>query len=117
MIHHWMTDEKERLTDVATASSMFEPLQDDFYSALSKIKGIVSKPILTEEELDLLDSKAGAGLKSVGLVLFAAAFLLLLLNICCGYCLLCCCCCCFSAAIAHSAALCKLQFATQAFST
>ncbi|CAE7376939.1 DNAJ1 [Symbiodinium natans] len=40
MIHHWMTDEK-----------------DDFYSALSKIKGIVSKPILTEEELDLLDSK------------------------------------------------------------
>ncbi|CAE7478110.1 DNAJ1 [Symbiodinium pilosum] len=40
MIHHWMTDEK-----------------DDFYSALSKIKGIVAKPILTEEELDLLDSK------------------------------------------------------------
>ncbi|CAE6971949.1 DNAJ1 [Symbiodinium microadriaticum] len=40
MIHHWMTDEK-----------------DDFYSALTKIRGIVAKPILTEEELDLLDSK------------------------------------------------------------
>ncbi|CAE7201676.1 unnamed protein product [Symbiodinium sp. CCMP2592] len=46
MIHHWMTDEK-----------------DDFYSALTKIKSIVAKPILTEEELDLLDSKAGHGPK------------------------------------------------------
>ncbi|CAK9030890.1 unnamed protein product [Durusdinium trenchii] len=40
MIHHWMTDEKE-----------------DFYAALAKIKAIVSKPILTQEELDLVDAK------------------------------------------------------------
>ena len=37
--------------------------KDDFYGALTKIKGIVAKPILTEEELDLLDSKAGHGPK------------------------------------------------------
>lgn len=40
MIHHWMTDEKE-----------------DFYASLAKIQGIVSKPILSQEELDLLDGK------------------------------------------------------------
>ena len=45
--------------------------QDDFYSALSKIKGIVAKPILTEEELDLLDSKAGAQTNANDLVLQA----------------------------------------------
>ncbi|CAJ1432023.1 unnamed protein product [Effrenium voratum] len=47
MIHHWMTDEKE-----------------DFYTALAKIKGVVSKPILTEEELDLLDGKDRSGKES-----------------------------------------------------
>lgn len=42
MIHNWMTDEKE-----------------DFASCLGRIKDLVSKPILTEEELDMLDSKDG----------------------------------------------------------
>ena len=33
--------------------------QEDFYASLAKIQGIVSKPILSQEELDLLDGKAG----------------------------------------------------------
>lgn len=40
MIHHWMTDEKE-----------------NFYTSLAKIQSIVSKPILSQEELDLLDGQ------------------------------------------------------------
>ena len=35
------------------------PPQEDFYASLAKIQGIVSKPILSQEELDLLDGKAG----------------------------------------------------------
>eukprot|EP00930_Biecheleria_cincta_P071844 TRINITY_DN592_c0_g1_i4.p1 TRINITY_DN592_c0_g1~~TRINITY_DN592_c0_g1_i4.p1 ORF type:complete len:376 (-),score=98.65 TRINITY_DN592_c0_g1_i4:52-1179(-) len=42
MIHNWMTDEKE-----------------DFAQCLARIKDLVSKPILTEEELDMVDNKAG----------------------------------------------------------
>lgn len=45
------------------------PPQEDFYAALAKIKAIVSKPILTQEELDLVDAKVG----SVG-VTFCHAF-------------------------------------------
>jgi len=42
MIHNWMTDEKE-----------------DFANCLARIKDLVSKPILTEEELDMIDNKDG----------------------------------------------------------
>ena len=35
--------------------------QEDFYTSLAKIQSIVSKPILSQEELDLLDGKASPG--------------------------------------------------------
>merc|ERR1719235_474411 len=41
MIHYWMTEE-----------------MDDFYNTLLKIRSIVAKPILSEEEQDLLESHA-----------------------------------------------------------
>lgn len=40
MIHHWMTDEK-----------------DDFYDCLLRLKNLVSKPILSEEEMMMMDEQ------------------------------------------------------------